>query len=125
MGKKITGTAHITIPMKTMQSLFGKTTTMQDWFRHPWTIRTAELHYKNERFFQVTIPPIDQELLEDIKKNGMTNPLLVIRAFNGKPYVWLGNQRLAIARELGMEWVSCVEVKTADDVIAAVEAYKK
>lgn len=120
----IVGTAHLTLDM--FQILTGaKVTTLADWKRHPYRIRTKELHYKNERFSKVREPTIDPDLLENIREHGIRNPLLVIRGFDGRVYVWLGNQRLAIARELDIEWVDCIVVDTADDVIDAVEAYKK
>ena len=120
----IVGTAHLTLDM--FQILTGaKVTTLADWKRHPYRIKTEELLYKNERFAKVRTPTIDPDLLKSIQDKGILNPLLVIRGFDGRVYVWLGNQRLAIARELNIEWVPCVVVENADDVITAVEAYKK
>lgn len=124
MSKKITGTAHITLPRFVFDAIY-KISTVADWKRHPWRIRTEELLYKNERFGPVTPPEINEALLKDIEENGIKHPLLVIRAFNGRPYVWLGNQRLAIARKLGIEWVSIIEIESEEDIQAAMDTYKE
>ena len=125
MSKHITGEAHITLPRFALGSVLASVEKIADWKRHPWKIRTDELHYKNERISRSVSAEVNPDLLASIKENGIVNPLLVIRGFDGRVYVWLGNQRLAAARELGIDWVPCIAVENEEDIKAAVATYKE
>lgn len=115
----------VSLPVLTVTS-YGSVQSIEGWKSAPWRIFTKELHYKNERFgIPVTPPSIDVDLMQSIEEHGMLNPLLVIRGFDGRVYVWLGNQRLAIARELGMESVSCIAIESAEDIDRAFNNYKE
>ena len=52
-------------------------------------------------------PTVAPELREDIERRGILHPLSVFATKGGGYRVELGNQRLAIARELGMATVPC------------------
>lgn len=52
--------------------------------------------------------PFVQELADDIKKNGFTDPININIAKKGKSYVGEGNHRLAAAKKLGIKEVPVV-----------------
>jgi len=54
--------------------------------------------------------PLYTELRNDIKKNGITYPLLVEDLKNGKYKVWIGNMRLAAAQKLDIKELECVVI---------------
>jgi len=54
-------------------------------------------------------------LLADIKKNGMTDPLMVHRV-NNKNNVMIGNARYAVTKKLGYEDVPCIVVNDASSI---------
>lgn len=122
--RRLSGEAHLILPFPAGVSA-GLTLNIADWKRLPWRIRTAELHYKDERFGSNAPPPVAAGLLESIREHGIINPLLVMRAFDGRVYVWLGNQRLAAARELGIEWAPCITVDNEDDILEALGTYEE
>lgn len=63
-------------------------------------------------------------MVEDICERGIINPLIVMKTpDSGKLYVYIGNQRLAAARELGMETVPCVLAKTGAEMTDARQNY--
>lgn len=70
----------------------------------PWDI---ELYHK-EGYKQDNIKsrPGFQELREDVKRNGILDPVLCIQ-YPGLVQIEIGEQRLLLARELGIESLRC------------------
>jgi len=67
--------------------------------------------------------PLYTKLRNDIKKNGIINPLLVEDLKNGKYKVWVGNMRLAAAQILKIKELECVII--TDTSPKALKAKKK
>jgi hypothetical protein len=83
------------------------------------TLSMADLHYKEYG------APMDYAgVLKSMVKVGLVNPLLVA-VIDGEYRVYIGNQRLAAARHLAWDYISCVIVESHADVTAALLEYKK
>lgn len=95
-------------------------------------IPTADLNFKFEGA-RGRPPPEDpaywespafRGMVESVRELGIINPLIVMEApYTKKIYVYIGNQRLAVARELRMETVPCVKVTTEAEMKAAMRNY--
>ncbi len=66
-----------------------------EYLKFAWKGRQDKIHEKIAAF---------NLLLNDIKHNGIQNPIQVVRRFDGDLLVFHGNHRYAIARYLGMEF---------------------
>jgi len=67
-----------------------------------WNPAILEIANKSDWYIKVR---------EDLRENGLVNPLLVEDLNNGKYKVWIGNTRLAGAQKLGWKFID-VEVIT-------------
>ena len=81
-------------------------------------VATSDLEYKNSSLEG----RCSEEILESIRNRGIVNPLLIAQV-NGCYRVYIGNQRLAAARRLGICFVPCVIVASSDDVHHAYSSY--
>jgi len=84
-------------------------------------IKVSNLYFKCER--EGRVPNILQgDVFDSVKKVGIVNPLLVAH-IDDAYYVYIGNQRLAAAKELGIEEVECIVVESAEDIVVAMAQY--
>ena len=65
-----------------------------------------------------------QKVFESVKKNGMTNPLLVVKS-GDKYKVVIGTNRLIAIKELGMKNVDCIIVLPNHNTPKMLRAYQK
>ncbi len=87
-------------------------------------IQTDSLHYKTERHDGEAVAPwVPQDMLNSIRSLGIVNPLLISEDWEGELYVYIGNQRLAAARMLGIGQVPCRFVNSQEEVEAALAEY--
>lgn len=87
------------------------------------TLQTHQLNFKWERN-KGTPGGLSLSVLASVAKLGVVNPLLVVRA-HGQTFVWIGNQRLAAARELGIAELPCIVVESEAEALEAMAAYKE
>jgi len=64
--------------------------------------------HKNKRFFGLYPEEDWQEFLEDIKKNGIKEPILIFVNKDGSIVIGEGNHRIQAAKQLGLEYVPVV-----------------
>ena len=84
----------------------------------PTQIPVGRLQFKEGRE-----PVVPLDLLDSIQLKGIINPLLVLRGSDGL-HVYIGNQRLAAARKLGIGAVPCVFVNSQEEVEAELGRYR-
>jgi len=85
-------------------------------------IKVTNLYFKCER--EGRVPNIPQgTVFDSVKKVGVINPLLVAH-IDDAYYVYIGNQRLAAAKQLGIEEVECIVVDSAEEIVDAMAQYK-
>lgn len=88
-------------------------------------VPVGELRFKWQRHGEsketVDVPIL---LVASIVNHGIINPLLITEV-DGQYYVWLGNQRLVVARQVGIEEVDCIVVNSSAEVKEAFDSYQE
>lgn len=82
----------------------------------PLNVPTCDLDFKD-----APVLP-SRDLFDSVRQRGIVNPLIATQK-NGRLRVYVGNQRLAVARILGLLEVPVVVVQTKAEVRKAFATY--